>query len=87
MCSLASLRTGGLCQSNEGVGGGDEVIHSNDHPPHGSAGAFSPLTRLINMLATMMKFEKKNRNALTDMKRFQSAAHSGRFVKSSVVMK
>ena len=44
-------------------------------------------TRLISILKTIMKFEKKNKKAQTEMNRFQSAAHSGRLVKSSVVMK
>ena len=63
MCSFASFNTGRLCQSKDGVGGGEEVIHSNDHPPHGSAGALSPLTKLSSIFATKMKFEKKNKNA------------------------
>ena len=39
------------------------------------------------MLATMMKLDKKNKNADTEMNRFQSAASGGRFAKSSVLMK
>ena len=70
MCSLASVRTGRLWGSKLGVGGGEVVIHSNDHPPHGSAGASCPRMRLLIMLATMMKLEKKNMKAETEMNMF-----------------
>ena len=78
MCSLASVRTGRLCGSKLGVGGGEVVIHSNDHPPHGSAGASCPRMRLLIMLATMMKLEKKNMKAETEMNMFHPAASMGR---------
>ena len=88
MCSFASVSTGKLCGSKLGVGGGDSVIHSKDHPPHGSGGAFSPLIRVLIILATIMRLEKKKINADTDMNMFHPAASMGSApIASSVVTK
>ena len=53
-CS-SSICTG--ISANDGVGGGESVVHSSDHPPHGLGPATLPVRREMIMLPTRINVE------------------------------